>query len=99
MLPVKVAFNSLDGLYFHTFQNGERNWQGKVIGQVNNQPFIYKVQLYSWLTGNETDVKFVDWRHMQDWVFYTNYEDWLYQGELSIDDEEVVTLYNRLTVL
>jgi hypothetical protein len=59
------------GLHFHTFgPDGVLHYQGRVLRELRGGR--YRVQLYSFLDGHETDRKDVDAGDMSAWVFYPN---------------------------
>jgi hypothetical protein len=84
------------GLHFHTFDaDGVLHYQGRVLRQLRNGR--YRVQLYSFLDGHETDKKDVAAADMASWIFYPNdrvmrwaYANYLQVGHFKpkeIDDE------------
>lgn len=73
-------------VFFHTVHRdgpraGKINWQGIVLTEL---PLGHlEVQLYSWLTGEPTDIKIVDGKDYK-WIFYTSEDAWTRAGDASM---------------
>lgn len=73
------------GLHFHTFDAaGVLHYQGRVLRQLRDGR--YRVQLYSFLDGHQTDKKDVDAADMTSWAFYPNDRvmRWAYANYLQV---------------
>ncbi len=64
---------SLEGKFFHTFKNGEIEWQGYVVAQQGDGYFL--VQLLEWVLGEPSTQKVVHIGAMADWEFYNSAEE------------------------
>jgi hypothetical protein len=63
---------SLVGQFFHAFENGRIDWQGRVIG--NPAPSVYQIQLFEWLMGEPSIRLLVKIDDMLEWEFYGSQE-------------------------
>jgi hypothetical protein len=69
----------LKGKFFHSFEEGRVQWQGCVLGSPS--PGYYLVQLFSWLSGEQTNQQIVPFEKMTDWYFYDSSEELKYSWE------------------
>lgn len=58
----------LQGLFFLTFEKNEVQYQGMIVGKVNEDYYIG--QLFSWLTGDSTVMKIFNIDEMRGWEFF-----------------------------
>ena len=58
----------LVGKYFHGFVDDRLNWQGQILGYVQDGYFL--VQTYDWIIGDPDTQYLVNITGMADWVFY-----------------------------
>lgn len=60
-------------IFFHTIDQEEIVWQGIVLTEL---PLGHlEIQLFSWLTGEPTEIMIVEGKDHQ-WIFYTNEDAW-----------------------
>jgi hypothetical protein len=64
---------TMEGVWFHSFENGKIQWQGKIIKDIKNGSFL--VQLYEWMIGDPSVQKIVAFEQMKDWNFYPSAEE------------------------
>ncbi len=66
---------ALSGKCFHslTKDKDKIHWQGVVVGQA--EPGWYLVRLFSWLSGNPTQMTLVRFEEMVDWIFYADSDE------------------------
>lgn len=62
------TINALVGQFFHSYKGDEVEWQGSVLGRVEEG--VYLVQLYEWLTGSPSNRHLVTIQEMKGWKFY-----------------------------
>lgn len=76
--------NILVGKFFHSFNEDKTvNWQGKVIGQINDNLFL--IECFSWILGEQSySLEIVELNDMKNWFFYRNPKDmrWVYDNKL-----------------
>lgn len=77
---LKEVTNSLVGLWFHSFPNGKRCWQGFI--QSCPEPGFFRVLTFEWFTGHAHSETLVTAARMaeENWVFYDNHDDFLRAG-------------------
>jgi len=69
----EMSGEELGGLFFHGFDSqGRPVWQGIVIRRIHDD--YYLVRLFSWLTGELTDMRLVPLSWMTGWRFYASEE-------------------------
>jgi hypothetical protein len=70
----KEAIGTLTGKYFHSVKSDRETieWQGKFLGLAS--PGLYRVQLYEWLTGTESEQRLVPATDMRYWLIYDTAE-------------------------
>lgn len=61
---------TLEGLWFHSFEGKNVQWQGIVDRDLKNGNYL--VQLYSWIDGSPTSKEIVSFEKMKGWKFYQN---------------------------
>jgi hypothetical protein len=73
----KEAIGTLTGKYFHSVKTDRETieWQGKFLGLAS--PGLYRVQLFEWLTGCESDQLLVPATDMRYWRVYDTQEQLL----------------------
>ncbi len=65
----RTVENPLVGLWFHSIdRKGHLAWQGQVLERVGHRS--YRVQLYEWWIGAESDVVVVSKQRLIRWQFY-----------------------------
>jgi hypothetical protein len=66
----KEAIGTLTGKYFHSVKADRETieWQGKFLGLAS--PGLYRVQLFEWITGSESDQLLVPATDMRYWRIY-----------------------------
>jgi len=69
--------NTLTGLYFHSFNCGKIEWQGRVVRDLKNGSYL--VQLLEWATGCPAFQKVVSFEDMREWKFYQTDSDMRYE--------------------
>ena len=72
----------LVGMYLHTFdEHGRMRWQGKIIGVDGD---ICLVQLFSWMTGCETNVETLAKSviYSPNCKLYASSEEWNYSADM-----------------
>jgi hypothetical protein len=78
----------LVGLFFLTFENDKKQWQGRVEAVIGEEYVL--VQLFSWVDGSPTNMALVTFKDItngaQRWNFYKHSEDWKEHG--SREDRE-----------
>jgi len=77
--PTPPAVDPLIGKFFHTFHHGGPNdgqlqYQGHIIRKQDGRYFI---QLYSAVTGDPTDQRFMTEDELQRAVFYDTHAEWI----------------------
>jgi hypothetical protein len=72
----KEAIGTLTGKYFHSVKSDRETieWQGKFLGLAS--PGLYRVQLYEWLTGCDSEQLLVPAVDMRYWRIYETAEQW-----------------------
>jgi len=73
----KEAIGTLAGKYFHSVK-GDREtieWQGQFLGLAS--PGLYRVQLFEWITGSESEQRLVPATDMRYWKVYETQEQML----------------------
>jgi hypothetical protein len=65
---------SLIGKFFHSYKDGETQWQGQVLSRPSAG--LYLVQLFEWLMGEPSDQKLISLAEMKEWTFYDTVEEW-----------------------
>ncbi len=65
--------SGLIGKYFHSFKDGELNWQGQIKSTESDNYF--SVITYSWIDGREYSVELVKFEEMIDWEFYPTLDE------------------------
>src|SRR6266436_1307440 len=73
----KEAIGTLTGKYFHSVKSDRETieWQGRFLGLAS--PGLYRVQLYEWVGGSESDQLLVPAVDMRYWRIYETREAWL----------------------
>ena len=69
--------NELLKKWFHSLKGEGMEWQGQVIGKINE--VYYLVQLYSWADGRPTIQRLIKVWDMERWQFYSTdreMKDW-----------------------
>jgi hypothetical protein len=66
----KEAIGTLTGKYFHSVKNDRETieWQGKFFGLAS--PGLYRVQLFEWINGTESEQRLVPATDMRYWKVY-----------------------------
>jgi hypothetical protein len=64
----RTVENPLVGLWFHSLGKKGIEWQGQVIEYLGHS--MYRVQLYEWLVGSESDEEIVSATRIKKWLFY-----------------------------
>ena len=64
---------SLEGKFFHSFKNGEIEWQGYVVAEQADG--YYLVQLFEWVLGEPSTKRVVHIGAMGDWKFYSSADE------------------------
>ena len=80
----KEAIGTLTGKYFHSVKADRETieWQGKFLGLAS--PGLYRVQLYEWINGTESDQVLVPAVDMRYWRIYDT-EEQLHQAYADYD--------------
>jgi hypothetical protein len=82
MMGAKKKSDGVVGYFLHTFhENGDINWQGRIVDREGDNHFL--VQLYSWLSGFETNCTLISKDVIADYrkcCLYKDPEEWAYQG-------------------
>lgn len=88
--------DSIVGMFFHSYDNGQIKWQGQVIKKLNNSRFI--VQLYSWVGGHATTQKVISLSDVKDWSFYNSDKEMrhAYYLSLNLDPEKMEKLESKI---
>ncbi len=68
-----TEITTLEGKFFHSFENDKVKWQGYVVSEPKDGYFL--VQLFDWLMGDLSDQKLVKLDDMVGWSFYDSNED------------------------
>ncbi|SRR6266478_4993402 len=70
----KEAVGTLTGKYFHSVKSDRTTieWQGKFLGLAS--PGLYRVQLFEWVSGSESDQLLVPAVDMRYWRIYDTAE-------------------------
>lgn len=70
----KEAIGTLTGKYFHSVGSDRKTieWQGKFLGLAS--PGLYRVQLFEWFMGNESEQRLVPATDMRYWLVYESAE-------------------------
>lgn len=63
----------LVGRFFHSFEDGEIDWQGEVVGDIGDGRYL--VALFSWLDGCSYKQQIVALNDMATWSFYDSSND------------------------
>jgi hypothetical protein len=73
----KEAIGTLTGKYFHSVKSDRETieWQGKFLGLAS--PGLYRVQLFEWINGTESEQRLVPASDMRFWKVYDTEEQWL----------------------
>lgn len=71
----------LTGKWFHTFENGEIDLQGMIVGKVSDQQYL--CQLFSWLTGYPTTQIFKNVSDMSEWQFFDSGENMMLAADMA----------------
>lgn len=71
----KEAIGTLTGKFFHSVKADRTTieWQGKFLGLAS--PGLYRVQLFEWVTGSESDQILVPAVDMKYWRVYESLEE------------------------
>jgi len=64
---------SLEGKFFHTFKDGELQWQGYIVAEQRDG--YYLVQLFEWVLGEPSTQKVVHIGSMADWELYDSADE------------------------
>jgi len=66
----------LTGKWFHSFKDGDLDWQGQILSIINASDTAYLfIQLYSWISGTGDDKRLVKLCDITNWVFYDTHEE------------------------
>jgi len=78
----KEAVGTLTGKYFHSVKSDRETieWQGQFLGLAS--PGLYRVQLYEWNNGTESEQRLVPATDMRYWKVYDAQEQMLDAYEL-----------------
>lgn len=70
----KEAIGTLTGKYFHSVKNDRETieWQGQFLGLAS--PGLYRVQLFEWINGTESEQRLVPATDMRYWLIYESAE-------------------------
>ncbi len=70
----KEAIGTLTGKYFHSVKADRETieWQGQFLGLAS--PGLYRVQLYEWIIGSESEQRLVPATDMRYWKVYDTQE-------------------------
>jgi hypothetical protein len=68
-----ISAHPLVGKFFHSYKKNQIEWQGIVESEAS--PGQLLVQLFSWLTGYDTDQHIVPVEKMTKWKFYNTADD------------------------
>lgn len=81
-MAMKKKQDGIVGYFLHTFhENGDINWQGRILGREGDS---YIVQLYSWMSGFETNCVLIHRDVVADHTkcrLYAGNEEWVFYGE------------------
>ena len=69
----------LVGKFFHSLEDEKIVWQGKILGE--EQPGIYIIQLFSWLSGEPSNQRIIRIEEMNEWYFYDTQECLIFSAE------------------
>jgi hypothetical protein len=66
----KEAIGTLTGKYFHSVKSDRETieWQGTFLGLAS--PGLYRVQLFEWINGSESEQRLVPATDMRYWKIY-----------------------------
>lgn len=67
--------NTIIGKFIHTYKDGEIQFQGTILGISEDGEF--EVQLFSFIDGSPTDVKFFPSSAIENWEFYDSEKEWV----------------------
>ena len=81
-MAAKKKQDGIVGYFLHTFhENGDINWQGRVVDREGPDHFL--VQLYSWLSGFETNCVLMSKTFItENCRLYREHEEWVYYGDV-----------------
>jgi hypothetical protein len=70
----KEAVGTLTGKYFHSVKSDRETieWQGQFLGLAS--PGLYRVQLFEWINGTESEQRLVPATDMRYWLIYETAE-------------------------
>lgn len=63
----------LKDLFFHS--DWGTQWQGQVLGPVNDNGHYWLVQTFSWLDGTDSLLRVTSVHSLSDWTFYQSSEE------------------------
>ena len=99
------GLNGLIGKFFHSWRDGQIEWQGKVTAVFGDSHIM--VLLFDWAWGNPSEEKLVPLSETRDWSFYPNAKamrraSWEIQArqglcEGSFEEDEI--LHDRMAAL
>ena len=72
----KEAIGTLTGKYFHSVKSDRETieWQGQFLGLAS--PGLYRVQIYEWINGEESEQLLVPATDMRYWRIYDTADQW-----------------------
>jgi hypothetical protein len=82
----KEAIGTLTGKYFHSVKSDRETieWQGKFLGLAS--PGLYRVQLFEWIAGSESEQRLVPATDMRYWKIYDTQEQMLESYERHVEE-------------